>query len=32
MMGAINLPWGTSIIVLAQKIPAATLSTQRHAV
>jgi SAM-dependent methyltransferase len=32
MMGAINLPWGTSIIVLAQKIPAATLGTQRQAV
>jgi SAM-dependent methyltransferase len=32
MMGAVNLPWGTSIVVLAQKIPAASGKTQGQAV
>jgi SAM-dependent methyltransferase len=32
MMGAVNLPWGTSIIVLAQKIPAPSRKTQGQAV
>lgn len=32
MIGAVNLPWGTSIIVLAQKIPAASRKTQGQAV
>jgi SAM-dependent methyltransferase len=32
MMRAINLPWGTSIIILAQKVPTASRKTQGRAV